>query len=139
MNFKRWIVATVGAFVAIFASDFVIHHLWLSGFYHAHAQWWRPEAEMKSFMPFMLLSQVSMAALLAVVYAQGYEKGKGSLSQGARFGLLIGLLLLLPNSLMTYCIYPYPVSLIQSWFLGGLAELTLAGIVIGALYKPTKT
>ena len=137
MNFKRWALATVGTFVVIFGMEFAIHHCWLSEFYKAHAQWWRPEAEMQSLMPFMLLSQLALAALLPVVYAQGYEKGKGSVSQGARFGLVIGLLLLLPNSLMTYCLYPYPASLIQSWFISGLIEFTLTGIVIGALYQPS--
>ena len=135
MNLKRWLQATVAAFVVIFAVEFVVHHFWLSDFYHAHAEWWRPEAEMQSMMPLMLLSQLAFAALLALVYTRGYEQGKGGLGQGLRFGLLVGLLLMLPYSLMHYVVYPYPASLIVSWFVGGLVETVLAGMVIGAIYK----
>ena len=135
MNLKRWALATGGAFVAIFAAEFLIHQVWLGGFYHAHAQWWRPEAEMKSLMPLMFLAQLSFAALLALVYTKGYERGKGGAGQGLRFGLLVGLLLMLPCNLVNHVIYPYPMSLIWSWFAGGLAESALAGAVIGAIYR----
>ena len=87
-------------------------------------------------MPLMFVAQLVLAALLAVVYAKGYEPGKGGAGQGFRFGVLIGLLLMLPCSLMNAVIYPYPVSLILNWLIGGLTEVTLAGTVIGALYKP---
>ena len=55
-----------------------------------------------------------------------------------RFGILVGLLLTLPYSLMNYFVYPYPMSLIVSWFIGSLAEVVLAGAVIGAIYQPEK-
>ena len=138
MNVKRWVLATLTAFAVLFVSGFVIHHLWLSPVYKANAQWWRPEAEMSALMHLMLLAQLSFAALLALVYTKGYEPGKAGATQGARFGLLIGTLLAVPNSLMNHVIYPYPTSLILSWLVGGLVETTLAGAVIGLIYKPAK-
>ncbi|OGX28544.1 MAG: hypothetical protein A3B78_02980 [Omnitrophica WOR_2 bacterium RIFCSPHIGHO2_02_FULL_67_20] len=138
MNLKAWAKATLGAFVAIFAAEFLIHHVWLGGFYKAHAVWWRPAAQMGPMMPLMFAAQLVLAALLTVVYAKGYEPGKGGAGQGFRFGVLIGLLLMLPCSLMNAVIYPYPMSLIVNWLVGGLAEIALAGAVIGALYKPGK-
>lgn len=138
MNLKRLALAVLGAFATIFAVECVIHHGLLSDFYKAHASWWRPEAEMKAMMPFLLAAQVSLASLLVLVYAKGYEAGKGALGQGIRFGLLMGLLLMLPSSLMDFVIYPYPPSLISTWLIGGMIELTLAGAVIGLVYKPAK-
>ena len=135
MNLKRWLLATVGAFVVIVATEFMVHHVCLGEFYNAHPQWWRPEAEMTSMMPLMFVAQAVLAALLALVYAKGYEPGKGGLTQGFRFGVLIGLLLMLPTSLVNHVVYPYPLSLIFSWFTGGLLEVVLASLVIGTLYK----
>ena len=135
MNAKRWLLASLAAFAAVFVLEFVIHHQWLGSFYHAHAEWWRPEAEMKGLMPFMLLAQLSFAALLALVYATGYERGKGGLGQGIRFGLLLGLLLSLPMQLLNHVIYPYPPSLLVSWFIGGMVETVLAGLAIGVVYR----
>ena len=136
MNLKRWLLATVGAFVVIAAVDFVVHEVWLGEFYRAHPSWWRPAAEMKSLMGSMFVSQLILADLLASVYAKGYEVGKGNIGQGLRFGVLMGFLLFLPKMLMVHFIYPYPVSLLVSWFIGGLIETTLAGLMIGAIYKP---
>ena len=136
MNMKKWLVATIGAFVVICAADFVVHQVWLGAFYKQHAEWWRPEAEMMSMMPLMYLAHLTFAGLLTLIYAKGYERGKGGGGQGLRFGLLIGLLLSLPMSLMHCVVYPYPFSLIVAWFVGGLAEVVLAGMVIGALYTP---
>ena len=138
MNWNRWARATLGAFVVLFASGFAIHHLWLGEFYKAHAAWWRPAAQMESMFPLMFASHLLLAALLTAVYAKGYEPGKGGVGQGFRFGILLGLLLTAPNSLMNYVIYPYPASLIVNWLVAGVAEIAVAGAVIGALYRPAK-
>ena len=135
---KRWALATVGAFAVLFTTGFLIHHLWLGEFYHAHAQWWRPAGEMPSMLPVLFTAQLALAALLSAVYAKGYEPNKGGVGQGVRFGVLVGLLLTLPCSLMNHVIYPYPTSLIMRWLIGGLAEIILAGGVIGAIYRPVK-
>ena len=138
MNLKRWAVATLGAFVAIAAADFVIHEVWLGEFYRMHAEWWRSAAEMKARMGCMFVSHLLLAALLTVVYGKGYEASKGTIGQGLRFGLLMGLLLFLPKTFMMHFVYPYPVSLLVNWFVGGLIEVTLAGALIGLLYRPAK-
>ena len=136
MNLKRWVLATLGAFVVIAMADFVIHEVWLGEFYRMHAEWWRPADEMKARMGCMFTSHFLLAALLTVVYSKGYELGKGGLGQGLRFGLLMGLLLFLPKTFMMHFVYPYPVSLLVSWLIGEVIEVTLAGLMIGALYKP---
>jgi len=138
MNWGKLAVAAVGAFVVIFVTEFVIHHVWLGEFYKAHAQWWRPEAEMNSLIHLMFLAQAIFAVLLSIVYAKGYEADKGGVGQGIRFGLLMGLLWMVPYSLMNFVIYPYPASLIMNWFVGGMIEFFLAGAVIGLLYRPAK-
>ena len=139
MDFKRWLMATAGAFGVIVAADFVIHNVWLGEFYRMHAQWWRAPQDMTAHIGFLVGGQIALAGLLSLVYARGYEAGKGTVAQGFRFGVLIALLLALPKSLMLYSIYPYPAALILNWFLGGLVEITLTGLMIGYLYKPAKS
>ena len=138
MKGKKLAKTVIAAFASIFVMELLIHQVWLGPFYRAHAQWWRPQAEMESLMPLMSVAQFVLALLLTLIYAKGYEKGKGTAEQGARFGLLIGALLMVPTSLMNYVIYPYPSSLILSWLVAGILEVTVAGAVIGAVYKPGK-
>ena len=138
IDLKRWVRATIGAFATIFIGEFVIHELWLGGFYHAHASWWRAPQEMQALMGVLILSELTLAALLTLVYAKGYEPNKDAAGQGFRFGFLMGLLLYVPAVLMKHFVYPYPAPLLLNWLLGGLIEITAAGVVIGALYKPGK-
>ena len=48
MNFKRLVLAIVVAFIFIFATDFLIHAVWLKQDYLATRKLWRPEAEMNA-------------------------------------------------------------------------------------------
>ena len=138
MNFKRWVMASLGAFGVIAITDFVIHQLWLGPFYQMHAQWWRSANEMQTLRGVMVTSEIALAVLLTFIYSKGYEPGKQTLGQGFRFGFLMGLLLFLPSTLMQHFVYPYPITLLFNWFIGGLIQITLAGIMIGYLYKPAK-
>ena len=138
MNLKRWAAATLGAFVVIAGVDFLIHEVWLGEFYRMHTEWWRPADEMKARMGYLFVSHLLLAALLTVVYGKGYEAGKGRLGQGLRFSVLMGLLLFLPKTFMMHFVYPYPVSLLVSWLIGEVIEVTLACAVIGLLYQPAK-
>jgi len=138
MSFKRWLLATIGAFIVLMAGDYVIHQLWLGDVYRAHPTWWRPAEQMAASVNLLLTSELVLAMLLALVYTKGYQAGAGGIWQGFRFGVLIGLLLFLPSSLMDLFVYPYPVTLVASWMAGGVVEVTLAGMVIGSIYKPGK-
>ena len=79
MNVKRWALATVGAFAVLFTTGFLIYHVWLGEFYHAHTQWWRSPGKMKSMLAVMFAPQLALAALLSAVYAKGYEPNKGGI------------------------------------------------------------
>ncbi len=46
MNTQRLFIAIITGFVFIFATDFVIHAVWLDSDYKATASLWRPESEM---------------------------------------------------------------------------------------------
>ena len=135
MDLRRLLLAVAGAFAVIVTCDVAIHHVWLGDFYRANAQWWRPAEQMEAMRGLMFMSQILLAALLVFIYMKGYEPGKGSLGQGFRFGVLMGLLLAIRSSLIDAVVYPYPVSLILSVMAGTLIEVTLAGIMIGYIYK----
>ena len=137
MNLKRFGLAAGGAFAAIVTGDFIIHQVWLGPVYAATPQWWRPAAEMRSLTGLMFFSEAVLAVLLTSIYTKGYEAKKGTVGQGFRFGVLLGLLLSLPSGLMEAFVYPYPATLIMSWMAGTLLEIVVAGLMIGVLYRPT--
>jgi len=138
MNLKRWVMAAIGAFAVIVVCDVLIHRVWLGATYQMYASWWRSAEQMQSLAWLMYVSEALLAALLSLIYTKGYEAGKAGVAQGFRFGVLTGLLLAIPSSLMKAFVYPYPPSLILSWMVGTILEVTAAGAMIGALYKPAK-
>ena len=138
LNFKRWFLATVGGFIVIVAGDFLVHNVWLTGFYQAHPMWWRSPAAIQTNLHFMLVGQLLLATLLVLVYAQGYEAKRGTASQGFRFGMLMSILLSIPHNLIVFAVYPYPLWLILRWVIGELLTVSAACTVIGYFYRPAE-
>ena len=133
VNMKRLILSVIAMFVFIFASDFVIHSLLLGKTYKELAHLWRPEAELVSFMPWMMLGQLLMAKFYVLLFVRGYE-GKG-ITEGLRFGLVfIGPYSVAPF-LIQYAVIPYPPTLIATWMVTGLIQAALAGVVVSLTYK----
>ena len=105
VNVKRLILSVIAMFVFIFASDFVIHSLLLGQTYKELAHLWRPEAELVSFMPWMMLGQLLIAKFYVLLFIRGYE-GKG-ITEGLRFGLVfIGPYSVAPF-LIQYAVIPH--------------------------------
>ena len=71
MNPKRLILAFIAVFVAIFATDFVIHGIWLKPDYAASASLWRPEAEMQKLFGWLLLGQALASFTFVMLWVKG--------------------------------------------------------------------
>jgi len=130
---KAFWIAVLSAFVVLTGGDILIHQFWLKETYQGLAQYWRPEVEMKEKMWLAFLAAFSLAFLLAHIYPKGIET-KSPVGEGLRFGVLMGLLLYLPSVLVKYYVYPYPDTLFLKWFVGGVAQVTAAGLVIALAY-----
>lgn len=132
MNTKRYVLSAVAAYVFMFAFDFVWHGLLLSDQYKATQALWRPEADMGSFFPVAMAVGLALAFLIAFVFTRNYENR--GLSEGARFGLYLGVFL----GLTAFGIYPYlamPLGLAAMWFVGGMIKGVGAGMVLALVYR----
>jgi len=132
MNLKRFLLAAVGVFVVGRVLDYLIHWVLLRTDYEATQQLWRTEAEMKTGL--LLIVGAITALLFVYIFTKGYE-GRGLL-EGVRYGLIIGLFVSIPMAYNSYAVMPIPYSLALEWFLYGLAEYIILGIVAAALYRP---
>jgi len=134
MNNKKWIITSVVVFVAAQILEFIIHYLILGGAYEATSHIWRPEEEMNQMMWMMWLTGLIWAFLFVYIFAKGYE-GRGVM-EGVRFGLIIGVFYSFPMSLGNYVTIPIPFSLALNWFIFGVIEITILGVLAAVLYKP---
>lgn len=72
--------------------------------------------------------------LFVYIFSKGYE-GKGII-EGAKYGLIIGLVVHLVGSYNQYVVYPLPHGLVLKWFIYGTIELIAARVVTALIYKP---
>jgi hypothetical protein len=131
MKLKKLATASIAVFIALEIMDFVVHNIILMPSYLATSGIWRQD--MGSRMWIMVLSALFTSILFVYIFAKGYEN-KG-IMEGARFGLLIGLFMTIMGSFGTYSFLPIPFSLAVKWFVFGMIEYIICGIVVALVYR----
>ena len=134
MNMKKFLLASLVVFVTLQVFDYVIHNLLLGSVYESIQEVFRPDMMDKMWIMYLIGAIFSL--LFVYIFTKGYE-GKG-ITEGAKYGLIIGLFVSLVGSYSQYVVYPLPYSLALKWFLYGTIELILAGIVAALIYKPSE-
>jgi hypothetical protein len=132
MNIKRLIFAIIAGWVVIFATDFLIHNLWLGPLYEATKPLWRPETEMHTHICWMFLAQFLIVATFVIIWAKGFA-GR-SIGAAISFGLLMGVFQQ-TWAIILFVVMPLPGELAVKWFIGGLVQAVLLGIVTSLVYK----
>ena len=134
MNPKSLLITILVAFVTVFATDFLIHQLWLGSTYKATASLWRPEAEMMAKMPWMLFAQFLVAAAFTMIFAACVAE-KRCISCSLKFAACMGIFAS-AGQLMAYAVQPVPGSLVAMWMLAAIVQAVLLGIIVHKVYKP---
>jgi hypothetical protein len=132
MNTKKFLLASLAVFITLLILEFVIHKLLLVSVYESVQEVLRPD--MKDKMWIMYLTGIIFSLLFVYIFSKGYE-GKGII-EGAKYGLIIGLVVHLVGSYNQYVVYPLPYGLVLKWFIYGTIEMIVAGIVLAFVYKP---
>lgn len=131
MNIKKYLLASLAAYLFIFIFEWGFHGVFLKPTYEATQSLWRnPEDCIYSFM---ITGQILLPLILGFVFLRNYEN-KG-IMEGARFGFLMGLIFV-PHHLIMYAVAPYPLSLTISWIIGGFFEMICIGCILALVYRP---
>ncbi len=130
MNVKKLILASLGGGVVTFLLGGLWHAIILADFYETHsAALARPEPNMMM----VALGSLVIAVLMAYTYPIGY-KGGSAVKEGFRFGALVGLIWVLPVSLIFSGAWNYPLVAVivdSAWH---IVEQGVVGIVIAFIY-----
>jgi hypothetical protein len=136
MNINRLVISIIVVFIAVFATDFLIHGLWLSSLYGSTNELWRPEAEMSSgkYMGWMIGGQLLAAITFTTLWAVGFAQ-HGKLSCAVLFGLFMALFSQ-THTLISYAVQPLPMELVWKWLFSGVVQGIVLGIIVSFVYKP---
>ena len=134
MKNKTLWIGFVAVFVVFQLMGYVVHQVLLGDTYEAFAAVFRPQEEMFSAMWMMMLGQAAYLFVFCYIFTKGHE-GKG-ITEGVRFGVLMGLFLSIPMAVDQYVVFPISGNLALAWFASSLAFLIVCGAVFAAIYKP---
>lgn len=140
MNYSRLALAALGGTVASFAFGFLVFWL-VPGLIkeaHKYPAVFRPAEEMKTVMPIGFVATFMAILVVAIIFAMNHQGGSG-VTEGARFGVLIGIFVVCAFVLHNYVNLNIGLKLALGQAAAYFVQWTIIGIVIGLIYKPLAT
>ena len=140
MNYSSLGLAALGGTVASFAFGFLVFWLvpGLINEAHKYPAVFRPKEEMKTVMPIGIVANFIAILVVAIIFAMIHQGGSGT-TEGARFGVLIGIFAICGFVLHNYVNLNIGLKLALGQAVAYFVQWTIIGIVIGLIYKPLAT
>ena len=138
MDLKRLTLAAVVAWFVNLLYGMSVHVFLLGGELAKYTSAFRSEAAINAHVPGMLAGELFAIFVLAGIYSRGRGCDRG-IVEGLRFGLLLGLFLAGFVSVHLYGALNIGGRLALLGSASLVAQVTLIGAVIGALYRPDAT
>jgi hypothetical protein len=133
MNWKKFLFAFIAAFAFLFVFGFLWYATLMHGAHREVPMFLRPEADLKSHFGWLALGHLVMAFFFTLLCAR-YVPG-GRAGAGAMLGVLVGLVYAGPH-LISFAVQPLTVKILCGWIAGAVIQFTIAGAIVGAIYKP---
>ena len=136
MNTKKFLIAFVVVFVLLEITNYLIHGVILSSTYAEEGvkQVFRSMEEMQSKMWIMWVADLVWSFFFVFIFVKGYQN-KG-IMEGIRYGVYIGIFVSFVFAYQSFAMLPLPYSLTFEWFITGLIQCIILGIVAAVIYKP---
>ncbi len=128
---KRTMFAVLAVFLTWSVLDFVIHGMILAPDYAATPQLWRPLAEIKTALVYLVV--FAAAASFVLIYALLISEK--SVKAAVRYGFLFGVGTGISMGYGSYAVMPLPYNIAFWWCLGMLVEAVVAGWITGLIVK----
>jgi hypothetical protein len=132
MDWKKFFIAFVAAFGFIFVFGFLWYGKLMHGVHQEVPALWRPEAEFGNHFSWLVFGHIVMAFFLTLLCAKFIPAGGAGAC--AKLGILVALIYA-GADLITFAVQPLTTKILCGWIVGDLVQFTIAGAVIGAIYK----
>jgi|SRR5580693_2244144 hypothetical protein len=137
MSYSSLGLAALGGTVASFAFGFLVFWL-VPGLIKEGRKYptvFRPKEEMTTVMPIGFVATFISILVVAIIFAMIHQGGSGA-TEGARFGVLIGIFVVCAFVLHNYVNLNIGLKLALGQSVAYFAQWTIIGMVIGLIYKP---
>ncbi len=127
MTVKKYFITIAAVFFCFAIIDFLFDSLLLVKINNSLSNVWRPQMIFWLEPVLYLVSTLLFVFIFARIY-----KGKG-ITEGIFYGFLIGILMAGYSSFKQYALYPIPFKIAVIWFIEGLIQYTIAGIIMSSI------
>ena len=134
---KKYIIPAITVFVVITAYDMVFHGVLMEDLYNQNASLFRPQEFMCKNKYLFWLANFIYSFAFCYIYAKGHEK-TDPIQQGLRFGIWVTLLVWIPQTIVSYLVYPHPANLELAWLGGATVQSLLAGVTAATVFSKKK-
>jgi hypothetical protein len=131
---KKFFIAWIVLFVAWMLGSLVVHGTLLRPDYMQLTNLFRPESEAGTYFPLMILAHVILSGAFVWIYARGVE-ARPWLAQGARFGVAVAFLTIVPTYIIYYVVQPMPGNLVVKQIVFDSALMVILGAIVAWLYR----
>jgi len=135
MNYARLALAAVAATVFDACYGFLVYGMALAPEFARYPGVYRSNEAGPAYLPLMFGGLFVAIVAAAIIYAKGYEGGSGA-AEGARFGLLLAVFVVLAFSGVNYATLNIGRKLALMTGAAGFVEWLVIGTIIGLVYKP---
>ena len=131
---KKLIISGPLVFVTSLLYNGFVHGVLLKNSYASIRHLLR--ADMNQKMPLSLLATLAISYLFVLNFTK-WSKGKG-IKEGIIYGIFFALLIGLFVDVNQYVMYPLPSHIAAEWFVSGLIEFVMNGIIVSLIYKKSR-
>ena len=135
MNYARLVLAAVAATVFDAIYGFGIYGTLLAPEFAKYPSVYRSEQTGPAYLPLMFGGRFVATVVVAIMYAKGYQGGSG-LAEGARFGLLLGIFVVLAFAAVNYATLEIGRRLAVMVAAAAFVEWFAIGTIVGLDYQP---
>ena len=132
---KFWISGVVMAVLSCLADFGINGFLLYDDYAPLEGTLFRPLDEAQGYFIYMAIAYLLFGFALTWIYRQGKTEGASALGQGARFGLAVAALAVVPVFLIYYAVQPMPGALVVKQIVLGSIGAVLLGIVVAYLNR----
>jgi hypothetical protein len=131
---RRFLVAWLVVFIGWMIGSFLVHGTLLHDDYERLPHLFRPESEAQRYLPLMVLAHLILAGAFVWIYSRGMED-RPWMAQGARFGLAVALLTVVPTYLIYYVVQPMPGGMVARQIVYDAILIVLLGMLVAYVYR----
>ena len=137
MNYGRIMIAAVAATVFDAVYGFLVYGMMLAPEFARYPGVYRSNEAGQAFLPLMFGGLFIAIVAAAIIYAKGYEGGRG-VAEGTRFGFLLGVFVVMAFAGVNYAVLNMGRKLAVMAAAAGFVEWLVIGTIIGLVYKRAK-